>query len=227
MRDKTIGDVIAEGRLRTFMDPRLIKALGHPLREHILMVLNERVASPKEIGRELGLEVEDFFHHFEVLEELGFAERVETRRRRGATEHFFRASAGILFDDPEWAGLPETVKSDLSADLIKPIFDDVAAAIEDETFDARDDRHTSRLPAYLDEQGWCEMLALLKETLWGAMDIRRRSARRLAKRGEPGTPATVAILGFETPDRRLSAKDHAISRRALARVRRRHPASAR
>jgi DNA-binding transcriptional ArsR family regulator len=227
MRDRTIGDVIAEGRLRTFMDPRLIKALGHPVREHVLMVLNERVASPTEIGRELGLEVEDFYHHFEVLEELGFIERVETKRRRGATENFFRATTTLFFDDPEWARFPDTVKSDLSVEAVKPIFDDVAAAIEDETFDAREDRHTSRVPAYLDKQGWREMLALLKETVWRAIEVRRGSAERLAKRGEEGTPATVAILGFETPGRRDSARKSTISRPAAVRVRGSHPASAR
>lgn len=214
----TIGDVIAEGRLRTFIGPRLIKALGHPVREHILTVLNERIASPTEIGRELGLEVEDFYHHFEVLEELGCIERVEMRRRRGATEHFFRATECFLFDDTEWARLPDTLKADLSVRGVKPIFDDVVAAMRCRTFDARDDRHTSWMSAHLDEQGWREVVALLKETLWRAMDIRKRSARRLAKNREQGMLATVAILGFETPDRRGSTREPAIPPRAAARV---------
>ncbi len=224
---KTIGEVIAEGQLRTFMDPRLVKAVAHPVREHILTVLNERVASPKEIGRELGLGVEDFYHHFEVLEQLSFIERVRTRRRRGATEHFFRATGSVLFDDRQWARLPQVVKTGLSATVVKPIFDDVAAAMRDQTFDARDDRHTSWVQAYLDEQGWREVLALLKETLWRAMDIRKRSARRLAENGERGTPATVAILGFETPDRRGTTNEPPMNGRALERVPALRPASVR
>jgi hypothetical protein len=224
---KTIGEVIAEGRLRTFMDPRLVKAVAHPVREHILTVLNERIASPKEIGRELGLGVEDFYHHFEVLEELSFIERVRTRRRRGATEHFFRATKSVLIDDGEWARLPQAVKSALSATMVKPIFDDVVAAMQDQTFDARDDRHTSWVPAYLDDQGWREVLTLLKETLWRAIDIRRRSARRLAENGERGTPATVAILGFETPDRGGTVSEPPMNGRALERVPAPHPASVR
>jgi DNA-binding transcriptional ArsR family regulator len=227
MRNKTIGDVIAEGRLRTFMDPRLVKALGHPVREHILIVLNERIASPTEIGRELGLEVEDFYHHVEVLEELGCIERVETKRRRGATEYFFRATSSLVFDDDEWARLPPTLRFDLSAEGVKPIFDDVATAMRCETFDAREDRHTSWLPAYLDEEGWHEVLALLEETLWRAIEIRTRSAARLAKRDERGTPATVAILGFEMPDRREAGREPATRPQLAAPVPGRHPASAR
>lgn len=45
MRELREGD-----GLKTFFDRRLIKALGHPIREHILAVLNERVASAREIG---------------------------------------------------------------------------------------------------------------------------------------------------------------------------------
>src|SRR5712672_141180 len=37
----------------TGLDPRVIKALGHPLRQSILLILNERVASPMEIARQL------------------------------------------------------------------------------------------------------------------------------------------------------------------------------
>lgn len=87
------------GRLKTFIDRRLIKAVSHPLREHVLAVLNERVASTAKSGREIDLEVPAFYHHVEVLEELGFLERVESRRRRGAKEHFFRAKTTMFFND--------------------------------------------------------------------------------------------------------------------------------
>jgi DNA-binding transcriptional ArsR family regulator len=217
MGNKTIAEVINGGGLRTFMDPRLIKALGHPVREHILAVLNERVASPKEIGRELGLEVQDFYHHVEVLEELGYIERVKTKRRRGAIENFFRATAGVAFDDDEWARFPAMLRSDMSVCTVKPIFDDVIEAMQGETFDARDDRHTTWLPAHLDAQGWREMVALLNQTMRRAITIRKAAAQRLAKRGEEGTPTTVALLGFETPDRQQAMK-RAIRRRARAHV---------
>jgi DNA-binding transcriptional ArsR family regulator len=69
--------------------PRLIKALGHPIREHTLAVFNERIASATEIGEEIGLDVSAFYTHVTTLEEMGFIERIETRRRRGAKERFW------------------------------------------------------------------------------------------------------------------------------------------
>lgn len=57
MKGKSMRE-LSEGKdLKTFMDRRLIRALGHPVREHILAVLNERIASSKEIGDEIGADV--------------------------------------------------------------------------------------------------------------------------------------------------------------------------
>jgi hypothetical protein len=227
MNNKTIGEVVAEGRLKTFINRRLVKALGHPVREHILTVLNERVASPKEIGTELGLAVEDFYHHFEVLEELSCIECVRAERRRGATEHFFQATSSFLIEDEEWARFPDTLRSKVSVELVKPILADTVAAMEGGTFSAPDDVHVSWIPAHLDDRGRGEMMSLLNETMWRAMDIRDRSARRLSRSAGEGTPATVAILGFERPVGQQGEDDGATGEPAAARARGRHRASAR
>jgi predicted transcriptional regulator len=123
MAKKTIKQVVEGGGLKTFMDPRLIKALGHPLREHILAVLNERIASATEIGRELDLRVEDIYHHFRVLERTGCIELVETRQRRGGHEHFFQATTCLLIDDNDWDRVPATVRSDLNMNSVRLIFE--------------------------------------------------------------------------------------------------------
>jgi DNA-binding transcriptional ArsR family regulator len=96
---KSLKEVLGGGQLKRFMDPRLIRALGHPIREHVLAVLNERVASATEIGEEIDLEVPAFYSHVATLEEMGCIELVETRRRRGSKEHFFQAKATALFDE--------------------------------------------------------------------------------------------------------------------------------
>jgi len=198
MRNRTIAEVVTEGRLKRFMDRRLIRALGHPLREHILAVLNERTASPKEIGEEIGLGVEDFYHHFEVLEKLDCIEQVDSRQRRGATEHFFRAKASLFIDDSEWGFVPRTVRSDLATNYVQLILQDARTAIRGGAL-GTSDTHVTWLPADLDEPGLREQAALLNDTLASLMAIRARSAQRLAKTGGRGTPWTIAVLGFEMP----------------------------
>lgn len=198
MAAKSVKDVIAGGKLKRFIDRRLIKALSHPLREHVLAVLNERVASTSEIGREIDLEVSAFYHHVETLEELGFLERVRSRRRRGAEEHFFRAKTTMLFDDEAWEKVPPSVRSDMAGSYIWTILDDLVKALRSGAFGANLATHSSWLPGVFDRLGWQECLALMSETLAKAIEIQRRSGERIAISGEPGIPATIALLGFCT-----------------------------
>jgi len=190
-------ELLKGGRLKRILDPLVIKALGHPVREHILAVLNERVASATEIGEELGADVSAFYHHVEELERLGCIERVETRKRRGASEHFFRAKQAVFFDDAAWAELPESLKGDLTNSFVQSIFDDVVAALKAKTLDARDDRHVSWVPGLLDARAWRQSMELMEETLGRLIEIQDESALRLAKSEEEGIATTFAILAFE------------------------------
>ncbi len=198
MAARSVKDVIAGGKLKTFLDRRLIKALSHPLREHVLAVLNERVASTSEIGREIDLDVPAFYHHVELLEELGFLERVESRRRRGAEEHFFRAKATMFFDDEAWERIPATVRSDIAGTHIWAILSDLITALRTGAFGANPATHNTWLPGVFDRLGWQECLALMNETLNKMMAIQRRSSERMAVSGEPGLPGTVALMAFVT-----------------------------
>jgi DNA-binding transcriptional ArsR family regulator len=200
MAGRSMRELIEQGGLKRLLDQRLIKALGHPVREHILAVLNTRIASATEIGEEIGAEVSSFYHHVEELERLGCIERVETRRRRGAKEHFFRAKRSVFFDDETWAKLPPSLKGDLADCSLQMLFDDVVAALEADTLNARDDRHLSWSPGRLDELGWHEVTDLMNGTLARIAKIQDESATRLLESGEKGIPASVSILAFETSD---------------------------
>ena len=139
--------------LKTFFDRRLIKALGHPVREHILAVLNERIASASEIGEEIGADVSSFYHHIEELEKLECIERVETKRRRGANEHFFKARSTVFFDEKPGSNCPRSVKADMAASSLQHLFDDVRQGAGEGDLDARDDRHVSWTPGDFDAAG--------------------------------------------------------------------------
>lgn len=197
-KHQSLKAVLSGGQLKRFIDPRLIKALGHPIREHALAVLNERIASATEIGEEIGLDVSAFYSHVATLEEMGCIELVETRRRRGAKEHFFQATTTAgLFDDRRWPLIPKSLKSDLAVGMLRSLFGEAVGALRVGTFNARDDRHLSWTPGVLDALGWRELVALLDQTLKLVIAIQRRSRERIAKTGEPGIPVTVGLLGFE------------------------------
>jgi DNA-binding transcriptional ArsR family regulator len=206
MTPRSTKDAIAGGKLKRFMDRRLIKAVSHPLREHVLAVLNERVASTSEIGREIDLEVPAFYHHVEVLEDLGCIERVESRRRRGAEEHFFRAKAAMVIDDGAWRKIPASVRSDLMVSHVQSILDDVVRALHRGVFAAGAGTHVTWLPGVFDKRGWRECMALMNETLARMLEIQRQSRERIAVTGEPGISATIALMGFGAPESEPSTK---------------------
>lgn len=197
-RHKSIKKV-RKDRLKKFVDRRLIQALSHPVREHLLAVFTERIASTTEIGDEIDLDVSAFYKHVKLLESLGYIEWVESRPVRGASEHFFQAKRTLLLDDRTWAGMPENLKSDITVDFLQSLFDEAATALKKGTFNRRLDSHASWTPGILDLRGWREAMALLGRTLERFMEIQRESAQRVVRTGETGIPATVGLMGFETP----------------------------
>jgi DNA-binding transcriptional ArsR family regulator len=202
-----------EDRHRGALDQRLVRALGHPVRVQSLIILNERVASPNEISKELGESVGHVSYHIKVLKECECIELVDTAPRRGAMEHYYRATDRAFLNAEEWAALPDSIRPGLSASGLKTVFNDASAALLAGTFDKRIDRHLSWTPMIVDEEGWEELQAGLEGALEKVIEIQTASAARLTKADAPGIPVTVAVMGFEAPmssDRKVApskAKD--------------------
>jgi hypothetical protein len=165
----------------------------------ILSILNERIASPNELSKELGEGLSQVSYHVKVLKDYGCIELVKTEPRRGAVEHYYRATSRAWLSDRDWEALPASVRPGVSADLIEMIMGDAVDALEAGTLDARTDRHTSRTPLILDEEGWQEVVQTLSSTLDEVVEIQARSSQRLAESGEEGFHASVSLLGFEMP----------------------------
>jgi DNA-binding transcriptional ArsR family regulator len=189
----------------TGFDQRLIKALAHPLRVHVLAILNEKVASPNELAKELGEGLSQVSYHVKVLREYGCIELVKTEPRRGAVEHFYRATTRAFFSDEEWEQLPKSVRPGMSARLLYDIMDDAMGAVGAGTFDAREDHHLSWTPMVLDEEGWRDAVAAQAETLERLFDIQAESAGRLAEAEAEGFSASFSMMGFEAPRRKRSS----------------------
>jgi DNA-binding transcriptional ArsR family regulator len=116
---------------RRGVDTRLAKALSHPIRVQALKILNERVASPSDIARDLELPVANVSYHIKTLLQLGCIEEVEYRHVRGAVEHRYRAirRADAQLDD--WADMPANARDDLAGKIARAAFNDLRAAQEE------------------------------------------------------------------------------------------------
>ena len=176
------------------------KAFAHPLRVQILIILNERVASPNLLSQELDQSLNLVAYHVRVLEKYDCIELVDTKQRRGATEHFYRATRRQFLSDSEWARMPESLRPGLSGAMLKSVFDDINEAMSTGTLDEIDDRHLSRTPMVVDKQGWSETADLLRGTLDRLLEIQAKASARIATSDEETFLAKVEMLHFKSPD---------------------------
>jgi DNA-binding transcriptional ArsR family regulator len=206
-------------------DPRIIKALTHPLRIQILAALDERTASPSELADELDAPLGNVSYHVRQLAGLGLIKLVKRTPRRGAIEHHYKAVGRPQITDDAWAGTPATVKDAVVGAAIGDLGSAVTAAAASGGF-SRTDTHLTRTQITVDERGWKDLDKELNATLGRVQRIAGDSAKRLDKAGQDGAqPATVAMMLFGTgeeaepatsPKRNGSTKSK--SKRARARA---------
>ena len=179
-----------------FVDERLAKALSHPLRPRILEQLTERgSASPSELADALGQPLGNVSYHVRILRELECVELVRTEPRRGALEHFYRATAHPWLDDEQWAGLPTGFRAKTLGHALSVIFDEAHRAIWEGGFDDPE-THVSRVELVLDAESRSEITDLLARTRGAAQRISRESAERQAGRGPEAPPPSVTALAL-------------------------------
>src|SRR3954447_17129680 len=124
------------GSQHRFVDENLAKALSHPLRPRILQRLDEEaVASPNQLAEALAEPLGNVSYHVRILRELGLVELVRTEPRRGALEHFYRATARPWLDDEQWAALPPGFRARTLGRTVSEILEQAATASRQGGFD--------------------------------------------------------------------------------------------
>jgi DNA-binding transcriptional ArsR family regulator len=181
-------------------NPHLVaKALTHPMRAKVLEILDRRIASPTQLSEELGIGVSHISYHVKVLRELECVELVAKRKRRGATEHRYRAVTRPYFSDTVWAQVPSTSRQGIADAVLRAIGDEACEALAAGTLGTRTDSHISRTSLDLDSTGWRDVTALLEETLDRVLAIQDESSARQAISKEATLNSKLAILHFESP----------------------------
>ncbi len=178
---------------------QLAKALAHPLRVRILTSLHKGISSPNQLSQELGEPLGNVSYHVKTLLEYDCVELVKTEPRRGAVEHFYRATERAFFSASDWEKIPASARKGISGSVLEMIGHDASEALIAGSIDARTDSHVSRTPLVIDEKGWTELTELLSDTLNRAIEIQEESATRLAEGKADPIATKLAILHFESP----------------------------
>jgi DNA-binding transcriptional ArsR family regulator len=184
------------------VDQRIMKALSHPLRVRMLTLLNQKVSSPSELAEELGEPLGNVSYHMRFLADLKMVKLVRTEPRRGAVEHYYQALEPPHVSGADWAQLPTSLRRTLSDGVLGQIAKELNGAAKTGGFD-RENVHVSRDAMVLDQEGWDELSALLRDVQQQARAIQERSAKRLEKaRHGAAIRTSLALMQFEagTPD---------------------------
>jgi hypothetical protein len=182
---------------------RLAKLMADELRMKIVMELNMREMSPKGFFEEFGGgSISRVSRAFDLLAEFGWLRQTRTEtggRRRGAVEHFYRATQPAVFYADDWAPLPKSMKEMISGGIFEELIERVKEAMDAGTIDAREDRHFSWMPLRFDEQGWDNAIAKVNALFYWFFEEQEEANLRMAESGEEPIPMTVALAAFESP----------------------------
>jgi hypothetical protein len=196
--------IAQKGEAKRVQDAQLNlhKALSHELRIEIFILLTERMmASPAEMSRVLGAPVGDISHHVKQLVKYDCAEEAERKVRRGAIEHFYRATPSPVVSSAEVNNMAQPARRAFSAQIVQKVLDDLELGFEGGTIDGRSDWHLTRIPMSLDAEGWQELLAIHKRALEEMYEVQARSDKRRGKSGEEPVRFSSCQLCFELPPR--------------------------
>jgi hypothetical protein len=178
----------------------LAKVFAHPLRVKVWYLINQSPTSPNRISLKLGEPLGNIAYHVRELEKYGCIELVDTKQRRGATEHYYRALARTLIDTETWARLPLEERRPTSRYGLQCIIADAIAADNAGTFDSRPDRHLTYFPVNVDEEGWAKIATACDDFLDLVMKTQEESANRAAESpDQPTISAVASLLFFERP----------------------------
>jgi DNA-binding transcriptional ArsR family regulator len=178
-------------------DPRVIKALTHPLRVQILRALEERTASPSELADEIGAPLGNVSYHVRQLHSLGLIKLVKKTPRRGAIEHHYKALVQPPITDEAWAGQPDVVRESVVGSSLGQLGEAVNAAAAGGGF-RRAEAQLVREELALDDKGFQDVAKELARSQERVTKIRDDAARRLEKSGGESRQANVVTMLFES-----------------------------
>jgi len=176
----------------------LMKAASNWIRVQVYSIVAERVASAKELAEQLGIQdVSNVRYHLNVLKELGLVEVAKTRRRGGAIENFYRSVERPLVSEEEWKEFSPKERENFTKLAVQLINIDVARSMSNGAFDRRDDRHLTRTPFQVDQEGWRELVQIHLDAFYRSLEVQARSDERRSRSSERAVLVYSAQMLFE------------------------------
>jgi DNA-binding transcriptional ArsR family regulator len=192
----------------SLIDRRLMKAVSNPTRVDILNILMDGPSSPSKIARRLdNVDVNLASHHIKVLRELGCVELVREIKHGGRTEHVYKATKRHYFSTAEWEAIAPKDGHPITIDILRMISENLGSSLVAGDFDRKRDRHLSRSPINVDQEGWAEVGRILQRALEEVHEVAARSAERAEHSGEELVKICVVLIQILSADQASERPD--------------------
>jgi hypothetical protein len=168
------------------------RALAHPLRHRLFFEYHRDVTSPSRAARRLEEPLNVVAYHTRALLSRRCIELVDSRRVRGAVEHFYRTTVEPYLEDDEWLSLPPRLRRAMTQSTLAMVWRELRHAAMTGGFDAAS-THMSRMPLELDQAGRDELNDRLRALIDDAVRIQDESSARAAG---PAHPVELVVLHF-------------------------------
>jgi DNA-binding transcriptional ArsR family regulator len=180
------------------LDPKLVRALAHPLRVEILRYLTDHgEASPKEMAQPLGRATQLVSYHTKVLVECECVYLSDTEKRRGAIKHFYRANPHSFIGSQEWRKIPRALRGKLTANSLEAFMGHAVSALEKGTIDDHEDTTFTWFPLSVDAIGRIQVAEIMVAAIAQLRAAHDQSAQRVPMTGEELIPLVIGLAAFE------------------------------
>ena len=175
-------------------DPRFRLLLSR-----VMQVLQAVPATEGELAARLGEPTAEIARALAELHAGGMLEETsEAGEPRTETRPVLRPTLRKI-DEEEWRQLSPEERTPISARVSGLIATEIDQAIELGSFDARPDRHLSRIALVLDQRGWAALMAVHLHAYEESFRIAHESEERLGREGGGWIAARTVQALFEYP----------------------------
>ncbi len=183
---------------------KLEKALRHPLRAWVLAQLNDAPAAAVDLEKrsaQFGRRIprNRISYHIHKLVKWDCAELIDTQKVRGTEKKIYRAKTRVLITQAMWERMELDARNGISIEILNEGVERAQMALEGGTFDKRIDRIAANYKPRLDDEGWAEAVAMLRELHQEFYE--ELEARAIERHPDPmdRRPITFSMYLYESP----------------------------
>lgn len=190
------GETREESKRDQTSGEAFVRAIAHPIRSKILVILEHDPATAAELAAEIEEPVRTVRYHLHFLRDRGFIGVQRIRPRRNTYEYSFRGAAFGYVEDELYGRMTPVERRAVTEYYLRVLTRGVGRFVAaGNTYDSHHP-YTVRVPLMLDDQGWQALTSTCISLVEQIVALDRDAKSRLAA-GEDGSEVEVGVVALD------------------------------